>query len=248
MGADDDTLKRPAEEPAEAASPKRAATAEGEDAVTKSPAVMTAAEAFQAFSNGGSAVGQMLARQNEEARQKELPMAERSEWGKLTLREQELLKMGIQPPPRNFTAEDKRGWTNEEKAMFKGQSQMHGSDQANAFMRQYFKENVGKPRPPRKDLLQPHASGYAIYVFEATAKRVENDETPGKKMTKLIKAEWNAESEETQAKFVERCDSAKTVFEAKWEVYEDELEKWEEARDEAALVAASKESADAITT
>jgi hypothetical protein len=38
-------------------------------------------------------------------------MEERSEWGKLTMREQELMKMGIKPPPRNFTREDQKDWT-----------------------------------------------------------------------------------------------------------------------------------------
>ena len=233
------TLKRPAEGDEETAAagespgankrPKSSEFSEQTTAWTsadKSP--FTAAKAFQDFSSGaGSLAGHMLARQSEEERQKALPVSERSEWGKLTLREQELMKMGIQPPPRNYTAEDKKGWTNEEKAMYKGQHQLYGKDQASAFLRAYFKENEGKPRPPRKDLLQPHASGYAIFVSEETAKRVEADETTGKKMTKLIKASWAATDAAAQEQFVSRFMTQKENFDAKWDAYEDALEAWE---------------------
>eukprot|EP01052_Picozoa_sp_SAG31_P033723 SAG31_NODE_3850_length_3818_cov_2.043291_2_plen_80_part_00 len=70
--------------------------------------------------------------------------------------------------------------------------------------RAYFKENEGKPMPPRKDLLQPHASGYAIFVSEETAKRVEVGKTTSKKMTKLIKASWAATDAVAKEQFVSR--------------------------------------------
>ena len=74
---------------------------------------------------------------------------------------------------------------------------------------------------------RPHASGYAIFVSEETAKRVEAGETTGKKMTKLIKASWAATDAAAQEQFVSRFMTQKENFDAKWDAYEDALEAWE---------------------
>ena len=41
----------------------------------------------------------------------------------------ELMKMGIKPPPRNYTREDMKDWTREEKSMFKSQVRVNHATQ-----------------------------------------------------------------------------------------------------------------------
>jgi hypothetical protein len=77
----------------------------------ESAPTFTAGDALAAFNSGGSIAAMSLQREKQREKEKELPMEERSEWGKLTMREQELMKMGIKPPPRNFTREDQKDWT-----------------------------------------------------------------------------------------------------------------------------------------
>ena len=78
------------------------------------------------------------------------------------LRGQQMALWGMGVTPQNFTTAERKLWSKEEKAMFGTQAQLHGFGHASSFMRDYFKNNEGKPLPPPK----PPKSAFFVFKSE----------------------------------------------------------------------------------
>ena len=208
-------MSPPAAEPAEptpgadSALKRKAADAEIGETDTASPKVRTVTSASAALSR------------NENTRD-----------GKMSYREEQLALLGMAAPPRNFTNADKKEWTKEERSSYNFQCQMHGPTYASAFMRNYFKENEGKPLPPTA----PPRSAYAIFRLERFAEigcSAGGFMGTGKKKknySKQVGNEWTELSEEQQQPYEAMFAAKVEEHEKATEAYEAALEQWEQQK------------------
>eukprot|EP01052_Picozoa_sp_SAG31_P016398 SAG31_NODE_1085_length_10006_cov_34.511154_6_plen_454_part_00 len=149
---------------------------------------------------------------------------------KLTMRDTELQRFGVAGPPRNFTGQDRAGWSKAERTMFNFQNQMHGLAYASAFMRDYFVKNQGKPLPPEK----PPRSGYAIFRSErfaaigCSAAGFKGEGSKKKNFSKQVGAEWSALAEEAQAPYVAEHSRLAEEHAAAQAAFEVELAQWQD--------------------
>lgn len=156
--------------------------------------------------------------------------------GKMGYREEQLALLGMAAPPRNFTNADKAAWTKEERSSYNFQCQMHGPAYASAFMRNYFKENEGKPLPPNA----PPRSAFAIFRLERFAEigcSAGGFKGTGKKKknySKQVGNEWTELSEEQQQPYEATFAAKMAEHEKATEAYEAALEQWEQQKQQAA--------------
>jgi hypothetical protein len=152
--------------------------------------------------------------------------------GKMSYREEQLALLGMAAPPRNFTNADKKAWTKEERSTYNFQCQMHGPTYASGFMRNYFKENEGKPLPPTA----PPRSAYAIFRLERFAEigcSAGGFMGTGKKKknySKQVGNEWTELSEEQQQPYEVTFAAKVEEHEKATEAYEAALEQWEQQK------------------
>jgi hypothetical protein len=118
------------------------------------------------------------------------------------LRDEQMAIWGVDAQPRDFTTADRKLWTAQERSMFSSQAQMHGVSHASAFMRDYFKNNEGKPLPPPRP---PKLGAFALYKAEqvellgCSAAGYQGTGRNRTNYNKQIGASWAALSEQAKA-------------------------------------------------